>query len=322
MKYSSTVRLINTVIFALLLAGFASLGIYFGFVITPNLFYAGTSGLSVPNISYALSADLGVLGIAGGIVSLVGLGFSVKSLVKGNDDKAVVSSFASYIAVGLTLVGFLFLNATWLYRLTSTNLGYSDLAFVIIVYVIAMILILFASLVPLVRLFGDNDKYHTIMRILSGVLFAGTFATGIVFLPSYINVTSNVSSVSNGATVATQMLLGTIVPLVAAIVACVAFFLYGKSEKKGVVSKRDGFLFECALCLSGASIVLAGIMEYINQKADVAVSFIAPGVGQTNSNYVEFLVMSIIVGGVIILASIYFAYQTALGSKAKVVKED
>ena len=322
MKYSSTVRLINTVIFALLLVGFACLGIYFGLLVAPFIFPGRGSLLGdLPAMSYGLAANLGVLGLAGTIVSLAGFIFAVKSLVKGNDDRAVVSTFAAYIAVGLTLVGFLFLNATWLYRLTSSNLGFNDTAFVIIVYVIALFIIGFASLAPMVRLFGDNDKYHTIMKIISGVTFAGSCATALVFFLAYIN--SNIYVISNGAVVSTEFLLGFLLPLAAAIFAGIAFFRYGRSEKKNVVSKLDGYLFEAALALIGGSIVTAGIVEHINQGSeDLAVSLISASAGTTNANYLDFAIMSYIVGGILVLAAIYFAYQTTLGTKAKVAKDN
>ena len=324
MKYSSTVRMVNVVLFALLLAGFAFLGIWFGFLVTPYQWIGGRgSPLSTfPSMSFGLSALLGVLGLAGAIVSLGGLVCAVRSVIRGNDDRPVLQSFGCYIAIGFVLCAFLFLSATWLYRLTSSNIGDDDLGFIITVYVVAFIIVAFATLLPLSKIFGDNDRYNEIMKIISFSMVAIDFAIALVYFLAYLQVASYRSGVSYSGQVMVEFGSGALFPFIACVLACLSFLGYSRAEKKNIVSKGNGFLFEGALLVNGGSIIAAGIIEQIFQTQELRISLMAKGIGQVNPTYSEFAIMSYIVGGVIILASLYFMYQTALGSKAKVVKED
>ncbi|MBQ9457858.1 MAG: hypothetical protein IJU64_05070 [Bacilli bacterium] len=323
MKYSSTVRMVNVVLFALLMAGFTFLAVWFGFLVTPFQWIGGRGSplAEFPTMGYGLSAMLGAFGLAGAIVSCIGLVSGVQSLVK-NDDRPVVRCFGCYIAVGLLVAAFLFFNATWLYRLTSSNLGDDDLGFIITVYVIAFILVSFATLVPLTKIFGDNEKFNSIMKILSVALCAADFSVALLFFLSYIQVVSYRDSVSYSANVMTEFGLGALIPFLACLLAAAALFGYSKADKNGQVKKLNGYLFEGALCLNGVAIIVAGVLEQIFQSSSLRISLVAKGISQSNPTYTEFAVMSYIIGGLLVLASLYFAYQTSLGNKAKLVKDE
>ena len=95
MKYSPSVRLINIIIFALLLAGFGFLGVWFGFVISPNLIL-GTSpsaSIDLQAISVGLSVMLGAFGLAAALMALAGFVYSVASFVRQSNSDLVVRSF-------------------------------------------------------------------------------------------------------------------------------------------------------------------------------------------------------------------------------------
>lgn len=325
MKYSSTVRTINVVIFALLLGGFTFLAIWFGFMTVPFQWWGGSGsplGSDFPSTSFGLAAMFGIFGLAGAIVSLRGFVASVLSMLRGNDDELVLRSFGSYIGVGIIVAIYLLLNATWVYRLTSTNFHYEEIAFVCIVYTIAFIIVAFATLLPLSKIFGDHDRYNEIMRIISFTLGASTLAVAAVFFGPLINLLSHKATTANSDPLLVEFLVGTIIPFVAS--ACFGFALLGykKADRTGTVSKKNGFLFESGLFLTGGAIIAAGVIENIFQSKELKISLMASEVSARNANYLDFSIMSYIVGGLIVLAACYFAYQTALGSKAKLVKDE
>ena len=325
MKYSSTVRTINVVLFALLFAGFAFLGIWFGFLTVPFQWRGGSGSPlagSFPSTSFGLAATLGIFGIAGALVAGKGLVTSVLSMGRSNDDDIVVRSFGSYIGVGFVVAFFLLLNATWLYRLTTTNFKYDDVAFVIVVYVIGFLLVGFATLVPLSKIFGDKDRYNDIMKILASTFGFSLLAVAAVFFGAFINMLQFKDTTANSSQLLLEFGLGFGIPLAAAICYCAALLGYNKTSKDNVVRKSSGFLFEAGMCFTGSAIIVAGVLENIFQAKELRISLVASEVIAKNPNYMDFAIMSYIVGGLIVLASIYFAYQTALGNKAKVVKED
>ena len=317
MKYSSTVRLINVILFVALGIGFGFLGIYFGFLVTPFL-WLKTGPIELPTMSFGLAAMLGVTGLAGLIVSAYGLFNSVLSLLREKDDRLVRRSFGCFIAIGYLAALFFLINATWLYRLTSTNIGYDEFGFVIVVYSVLAIISLLVSNIPLVRMYGEGEELNSIMKIIDGTLFASTLAVALVFLSSYIMVVTG-NGVYQQAAVANQMLVGFLLSLGAALLSGVAFVGYAIADKTGSIKKINGFLFEGSLCVTGGLILSAGIFEYLSQskKTPDDVSLVARAIHSTNGAYMEFSVMAFILGGLLILASLAFARSTLKGSGDK-----
>lgn len=313
MKYSSTTRLINTIIFAILAVGFGILGIYVGTLVAPFVWNRMNDpfGNVHDGIGWGLAAMLGTFGLAGLIISLYGLVTSVRSLVKGNDDDLVRKSFASYVAVGYTIALFAFLNATWLYRLTSTNIGYEDIGFVIVVFALLAIIALVVSNIPLVRLYGESEELNKIMRVITAPLLAGSLGALIIYGLSFLVLNGAASAYERSAGLI-EFGAGSIFFLVASLLACFAFFGYGSAAKKGIIRKGNGVLFEGSLFTVGAAIVFAGVWEFLNQtnKNKNFSSLVAKTTPNTNANYMDFCVMSWIIGGLIILLALFLCYST------------
>ena len=323
MKYSSGIRLINVIVFALLFAGFGFLAVWFGFLITPFLWIGKGSPLDLPDISFGLAALLGCFGLAGALISLRGLVNSVVSMLRENDDAPVVRSFGSYIGIGYLVAMFLLLNAVWLYRLTSSNLGDDDIAFVVVVYVVALIVVLLATNVPMVRLFGDESQFNQVMQHLSFVLGAASLSVGAVFGVAFLVTSSSADAFYGQATVSMEIGIPALIGLVATVLCCLAFLGYGKAEKNRTISKANGLLFEGALFLSGASIIVTSVFENVFQGASrpTAVSLVAKAIGMSNVNYLDFAITGYILGGIVVLASLGFMKSTLFPKKANLAAE-
>ena len=315
MKYSSTTRLINLILFALLGFGAGALGIYFGLCVTPFLW---PKLGNLPNMGWGLGALLGVTGLSAFIVCVYGLVLSILSVIKERDDSLVRKAFGCYSALGYLAAAFFLLNATWLYRLTSTNIGYSDFAFVIVVYVVLFLVFGIVSNIPLLRMYGESEELNKIMRILAGTLFALNFALLLVFGISYIVLATH-RDVYEGAAVASHLGYASLVFIISTLLSGAAFFGYARADKKGVIKKANGFLFEGALAVDGGAMILAGVIEYLNQspKKPSGTSLVAKTVQNTNIYFMEFSVMAFILGGLLILFSLYLCWNTFKGNEKK-----
>lgn len=315
MKYSPTTRLINVIVCALLCFGFGYLAVYFGCLITPFI-WVGRGPIDLPTMGLALPLMLGAFGFAGALISLYGLGNAVLSIMKEKDDRPVVRTFGAYIAVGYLLALFFLFNAVWLYRLTSTNIGYNEYAFVITVYAVLFFVALIISNIPVLKLFGENEELNKIMMIIDGTLLASTLSIGVLFGVSYLTFNAS-TDVANKGLVLRNMGIAAIVFLVAALFACLAFLGYRKAAKAGVTSKKNGFLFEGSLLLVGAAVIFAGVAEYLSQsgKNPSSVSFVYKSTPNTNPNFMEFSVVAFVFGSIIVLAALYLMLNTAKGEK-------
>lgn len=317
MKYSPTVRLINVVLFALLGFGFGYLGVYFGILVGPNLWLENLPfGMKVPEMSLALVMLLGALGLAGLLLSVLGLVKSILSLVR-RDDERVRQAFGCYIGIGYLIAVFFLLNAVWLYRLLTTNIGFNEIGFAIVIYVILMIVALVASSIPLVKMFGEGEGTNRVMGILTRSVIAASLAVAVPFFIAFLRIASNQELVSHPDIMMTKFGLYALVPFVAAVIGCVALFGYGRAEKAGTYKKLNGLLFESALLVLGAAIIVAGVLNYVYK--DGPYSLIASVVkSQVSSDiYTEFTVCSSIVGGLIAILSLVLMYFTVFPPKLK-----
>ena len=318
MKYSSTTRLINTFLFALLAAGFGTLGILFGILYTPFLWRQSTTPVSLGVEGWGLSAMLGVLGLTGFLVSLYGLYVSGRSIAKGNDDSLVKRSFGCYIGLGYVIALFFLANATWLYRLTSSNLGFDDITFVVIVFIVAFLVAAIVSNIPLIRLYGENEELNKIMKVITGPLSAFTCAGTLVFGLSYF-VLLGTSDIYGKEKASMELSIGFVIFLVAFVLSFLAFIGYGRADKANVIKKANGLAFEGSLFVLGGGMVGAGAIEYVFQSVRnaEAVSLVSKSVPLANSNYLDFAVTSWIFGGILVIASLVFCASTLRGSKKK-----
>ncbi len=322
MKYSPSVRLINTIVFAVLFAGFAFLGIWFGFVYGTHIVskLPIADGIDLPDISVGLIVLLAGLGFAGAIISGLGLFFSLRSLVAGGRDEPVRKAFGCYIALGALAAIFFFLNAMWLYRLTSTNLSSKvDLAFVIVVYIILLILSVIGVSVPLMHMYGEGEHTNEIMQILSLALVAVLLGAGIAMGSIYLGALQ--AKGSNVKEIRLKSGLLALGALVSGLVALVARIGYGSAEKKNLISKRNAFLFIGAIALSGLLIAGAGVfsnLEVANDAHNVYFMTARLNTNKVTTGYeYEFAVMSYVTGGIIFLLSATLTYFTIFPPKVK-----
>ena len=226
MKYSPSTRLINIIINAVLAAGFGFLGVWFAFLITPNLLTVQNSvvNIEIPEISVGLSVMLGSLGLAGMLVSLIGLAYSFMAFFRGGNDDLVRKTFSCYIALGYIVAFFFLLNATWLYRLTSSNLGDNDLGFIITVFVILAIIALIATNVPLLHMYGEGEHTNKIMHAITLAFVASDLAVALTFGVLCLANLGNLGTFAYSKDVLTKAGIFALIPLVAALLGLLALF--------------------------------------------------------------------------------------------------
>ncbi len=317
MRYSSTPRMLNLVIFAALAVGFGFLGVYFGFLVTPFL-WSGmhTTPIAVPEISVALSVMLGSLGVSGLIIAIFGLFNSIKSLLK-KDDVYVLNSFNCYFALGYLLVAGLFLNATWLIRLTTTNFNPNIAVwFVIIVYIVAMIAIMIGTNVPLVRIYNEDESGKSIGDVLLRASFAGGLGVAIVFLVSLLITAIGGEAGAGKNVISVKFAVYGIIPLIGAILALVGRFL----AKKESESKLSAGLLYGSLGVYGIAMMVCGIFSIIyNGDKDKFSLMTQTPYGHWN-NWLDTTVLSFIFGGLVLIGGIVLVVVTFLPKKEKAKK--
>ncbi len=322
MKYSPSVRLINTIVFAVLFAGFAFLGIWFGFVYGTHIVskLPISDDIDLPDISVGLIVLMAGLGFAGAIISGLGLFFSLRSLVAGGRDEPVRKAFGCYIALAAMAAIFFFLNAMWLYRLTSTNLSSKvDLAFVIVVYVILLVVSIIGASVPLMHMYGEGEHTNEIMQTLSLALAAVLLGAGIAMGCIYIGALS--AKGSNVKEIKLKSGLLALGALVSGLVALVARIGYGRAEAKNAISKKNAFLFIGGLALAGLLIAGAGIfsnLEVYNDAHNVYFMTARLNTNKVTTGYeYEFAVMSYVTGGIVFLLAGVLGYYTIFPPKVR-----
>jgi len=305
----------NVILCALLCFGFGYLAVYFGFLVTPFL-WVGRGPIDLPTMGLALPLMLGAFGLAGALISLYGLFNSVVSIMKEKDDAPVVRTFGAYIAIGYLIAFFCLFNAVWLYRLTSTNIGYNEFAFVITVYAVLFFVALIVSNIPVLKLFGEHEELNKIMKIIDGTLAVSTLSIGVLFGVSYL-VFNGSGEVANKALVLRNMGIAALVLLVSALLGCLAFLGYSKAAKANVTNKKNGLLFEGSLLLVGGAVIFAGVAEYLSQsgKNPASISFVYKSTPNTNPAYMEFSVVAFVFGSLIVLAALYLMLNTLKGEK-------
>ena len=316
MKYSFTIRLLNLLLFAALGVGFGFLGVYFGLIVSPNLWTGALpGGLKVPDMSLALALMLGALGLAGLTVCVFGLVKSVLAIVRRNDDEMVRSAFGCYISIGYVVAVFFLMNAVWLYRLLTTNLGFDDIGFAIIIYVILLIVALIASSIPLVKMFGEGEGTNRVMRVISRSALAIDLGIFLPLLLAFFVMIANQDSISHASILITKFGTYWIAPFIACALAGVALFGYARADKAGTYNKLNGILFESAICVNGLGIILMGILNYVYWDGPYALMAKSVASQLSENTAIEFTVVSSIVGGVMILLAALLVYLTLFPKK-------
>lgn len=328
MKYSSTVRLINVVLFLMLSAGFIFLGVWSGLVVSPSMI-AQEGGMGV---SYALFMELGVLGLAAGLVSLVGLLFSILSNFK-SDDRLVVRSFSCYVALGFVLAIFAFLNAIWLYRLTSSNFSPSvNTGFVITVFAIVGVVITIATCIPFVRLFQEERTQAKSLKILSGVLLAVDLSLLLVQGLGYLVTKGQANFNAEAKNIyVSKLAYLSLIAIVCTVVSCLAYLLANRADKKASSDRPASFGYIAALGLNGFAIVFAGLLGIYWYNGSSALK------GPTNSllgqkitttlsvnydHWREFAITGYVLGVIVLFVACIFLFYTLFPSRVKKVSEE
>lgn len=315
MKYSSTTRLLNIIVFALLTLGFGALAVYFGFMVAPFVWTGKGAPVDIPDLSLALVLMLGCYGLAAATASVIGLINSVRSLLKSSDDKLVRKSFNSYFAVGYITSAAILLNAVWLYRLTTTNLKYDNIGFIVTVYVIAFILVMVATNVPLVKLYGEEENASSSMIVLLQSSFASGFGIAVPFLACFIFAAANGSANAGYKVMVWKFATYAAIPCIGALVALVGVLLQNKADKAGSVKKSPAVLLYSSFGVYGLALIAAGIFSLVYRSTDSKFSLMnAKGVGSW-TYWLDTSVMSFIVGGVIVIAAIALVVLTLVSPK-------
>ena len=315
MKYSSTPRFINVVVFALLFAGFTTLGLFFTFFYLPFLWQALGSGPVNPltDISVALVAMLGSLGIAGAVVSLLGLFRSAKSLTKTNDDELVRKSFDCYFALGYILAVALLLNATWLIRLTTVNFGNVSMGFVVAVYVIALILVLVGTNIPLVKVYEDDQEAKGMGRVLLLASSSIGVAVGVTFLYAGIVTLALGGGLSGQSTFLLKYFTLAIAPCLGAILAGFGLVF----SKKGA-SKKSSVLLYTSLAVYGLGIMYSGVLALLfNNTSKDKYIFMEQTLSAHPTNWLVNTVLGFVVGGLVLIGAIILVFVTLKPKKEK-----
>ena len=321
MKYSPSTRLINIIINAVLAAGFGFLGVWFAFLITPNLLTVQNSvvNIEIPEISVGLSVMLGSLGLAGMLVSLIGLAYNFMAFFRGGNDDLVRKTFSCYIALGYIVAFFFLLNATWLYRLTSSNLGDNDLGFIITVFVILAIIALIATNVPLLHMYGEGEHTNKIMHAITLAFVASDLAVALTFGVLCLANLGNLGTFAYSKDVLTKAGIFALIPLVAGLLGLLALFGFARAERRNVVKKLNSFLFSGLVGVNGIAIIVTGLIGHLHYENGVKnISFMAKLYGASYIAQIEFSVMSYIVGGILVLLAFVLAYTTIVPPKKRI----
>lgn len=317
-KYSSTPRLINLIVFAILTAGFGAMAIYFTFLIAPwtwsQVKFAPVS-VDRENISLALYLMFGSLGVAGTVLSLLGLLKSIAAFRK-TDDESVRRCFDYYFSLGYVVATALFCNAGWLILLTTKNFSANlSVAFVVVVYVVALILVLVGTNIPLVKVYEDDDEGVGMGRILLSASAATGCGIAVTMLYSGI-----ITAALNDGTAATMLVYLTryLILGFVALLGCLIAFLGLRTHKKGN-GKLASILLYASLGVYGLGMIGAGIMQTVVAEGPKvwknSGSFMGTDFAVTHNT--TNMVLSYVFGAIVVIAAIALICVTLMPKKKK-----
>lgn len=300
--------MINTVVFAILFAAFGCLGCYFSFAVCPEYFVpnSGQASVFAGNYSYNFCVQFGVLGLSVMIASLIGLLFSIKSLKNENDDKPVVASFLCYIAIGYIFTAFFLINAVWLYRL----IGMSQIAWWIVLCVVLFIACLLGTNIPMMKLLEDADT-NIILTVLNGVLGATSLS---YFATVFISLLFTSRADTNIKPELQSLLSLSIFSFVIAALSIASALLFYRNYKKGIKDQKlPSLLGQGGLLLVGAMFITASTIEYLHDGHSLQGTGVASGT--TLYPGLDFVVMGIILGSLIVIGSVALCISTFVPAK-------
>ena len=301
MKYSSTSRLVNAIVFPILFLAFGAFGVYFSFFVSPAYFSALGEAQKFVSRPYNFSVNFGMLGIAVAALACYGTILAIKAL---NDKKdiAVEKTFFIYVAIAYVLAAWFALNALVFYRL----IGLEQYVFWIVMFVILLIGSLIAGNVPLMKIL-DGKETNDILLILveAGAALALGYLCNAV--PTFIVCTVSAANHSGYFANYTNQLITNIALSAAALAAAiVSIFFVKKGKKLGEI------LAGATLLPFSGMFIATGIFEIIYRNEN---KFSLQSVkGFAGWDYV---VMSFIVATVLLAAGATFVASSLLPEKKK-----
>lgn len=309
MKYTSTSRIVNLVINALVFLGFGALGCFFSFFVSPGFFVSVGDWAMKFNTSYSwnFSMLLGGLGLAMMILGCLGTLLSVKAL-KGNNDDDVRRVFLVYIAMGYVAAFWFFLNAALYYR----AIGGAQFGFWIVMFLILMIGALIGSNVPMAKLLEDKDP-NIIQGIIAGSAAVVAFSFLLNSLPTLF---VTMSQTGNYGRILSQLTTYSIIAFVAMLLSGGACFLFAKAHKDGEKeSKIAQILSPAALVVIGGGFITSATFEYFySGKKFASMNAVSPfSVGFPKP--ADYVVMSYIVGCLIVIVGLILLASVLLPEK-------
>ncbi len=322
MKYSSTIRMINAIVFALLIIGFACLGIYFGLIAAPNLLprlnvvKLGETVLFNSEYSYALAAMLGGAGLACTAIAVYGLVMSIRSIMDDRNDVFVLRSFLSYIALGYVLVIYFFINAVWLFRLTAGT----EANFVIIIYLLVTVVLLIATNVPLFKLL-ENENQNLTMKTITGACASVATTLALIFCVSAISF-AGTKPEAGYSIISSKLVVYLLLALAASALAICSFVFFSRNVKKGEtkVSILASNLFAGSLVASAVFFIVSGSFVYAwNYDSSKNVSFLNKTLAALSKNVaLNYAVAGWILGAALIAAAAVIVVLNYVTPKKKV----
>ncbi len=318
MKYSSTSRLTNAIIFPVITLLFGFLGVYFSFVVAPTYLATSYSNaqtqLFTNGYAYNFAMLFGVLGLSVAFLGGFGTFLAIKAL-SDSKDAAVRNCFLVYIAIGYVFVAYFAANALVFYRL----IGGAQFGFWIVLFVILLVGALVASNIPMTRLL-EKENGNVILLILA--------STGAVITCSYLLTTVPTLIVSLVATAnksgnyiyyTNQLWFTDSLALVAFLLSAVSgYFFYKGVKTNGPVKKVSEILADLVLLPVGGAFLGTGIFEYFYMKRDIS-RFSLEGIRGAAAG-VDYIVMTMIVGSLLIILSAILTASSLLPEKKKEAK--
>ncbi|MBO4737235.1 MAG: hypothetical protein J5627_02200 [Bacilli bacterium] len=303
MKYSSTSRLVNAIVFSILLLAFGALGDYFSFFVSPTyLNPLGEAQRFSGTYPYNFSLNFGMLGMAVAALSAYGLFLSIKAL-SDKKDIAVQKTFFIYIAISYVFAAWFALNALVFYRL----IGQAQYVFWIVMFVIFLIASLVAGNVPLMKIL-DGKESNEILIILVEAGAALAFGYLCNTIPTYLVATISAANGSGYyANFTNQLLTNSILACVAlcASIASVVFI------KKG---KKLGEILAGATLLPFSGMFLATAIFEIIYKGENKFSLQTQ---KANFGSWDYVVMCFVVATVLLAGAVIFLSSSLLPEKKK-----
>ena len=303
MKYSSTSRLVNAIVFPILLLAFGFLGVYFSFFVSPTyLSPLGEAQKFASSFPYNFSMSFGMLGIAVMALACYGTILSIKAL-GDKKDAAVEKTFFIYIAISYVLAAWFALNALVFYRL----IGKDQYVFWIVMFVIFLIGSLIAGNVPLMKIL-DGKESNEILIIITEA--AAALALGYLCnsIPTFLVATISAANGSGYyANYTNQLLTSSILAAIALCVSVLGIVFIKKGKKIGEI------LAGATLLPYSGMFIATGIFEIIYRNEN---KFSLQSVKGNFAGW-DYVVMSFIVALILLIGAATFLSSSILPEKKK-----